>query len=72
MEKPNILIIMTDQLNGTLFPDGRPAPFLHVPNLNALADRSACFARNYTASPLCGPGAGVFYVRPAALTNGCL
>ena len=23
--------------HGTLFPDGRPAPFLHVPNLNALA-----------------------------------
>lgn len=60
MEKPNILIIMTDQLNGTLFPDGRPAPFLHVPNLNALADRSACFARNYTASPLCGPGRASF------------
>ena len=66
MEKPNILIIMTDQLNGTLFPDGRPAPFLHVPHLNALADRSVCFARNYTASPLCGPGG-----RPSCLAS-CL
>ena len=60
MSKPNILIIMTDQLNGTLFPDGRPAPFLHTPHLNALADRSVCFARNYTASPLCGPGRASF------------
>ncbi|EHI49439.1 choline-sulfatase [SAR116 cluster alpha proteobacterium HIMB100] len=60
MEKPNILIIMTDQLNGTLFPEGRPAPFLHTPHLNALADRSVCFAQNYTASPLCGPGRASF------------
>ena len=37
-EKPNILIIMVDQLNGTFFPDG-PAEFLHAPNLKALAAR---------------------------------
>ena len=36
MTKPNILIIMVDQLNGTLFPDG-PAEWLHAPNLKALA-----------------------------------
>jgi len=60
MAKPNILIIMTDQLNGTLFPNGRPAEFLHTPHLKALADRSVCFARNYTASPLCGPGRASF------------
>jgi choline-sulfatase len=40
---PNILVIMVDQLNGTLFPDG-PADFLHAPNLKALAARSARFA----------------------------
>ena len=34
--RPNILIIMVDQLTGTLFPDG-PADFLHAPNLAALA-----------------------------------
>ena len=39
MTKPNILIIMVDQLNGTLFPDG-PADWLHAPNLKALAARS--------------------------------
>ena len=37
MTSPNILILMVDQLNGTLFPDG-PAPFLHAPNLAALVD----------------------------------
>ena len=30
MRRPNILILMVDQLNGTLFPDG-PAGWLHAP-----------------------------------------
>ncbi|WP_265517243.1 choline-sulfatase [Nitratireductor luteus] len=59
MNRPNILIIMVDQLNGTLFPDG-PADFLHAPHLRALAARSARFANNYTASPLCAPGRAAF------------
>ena len=57
--RPNILIIMVDQLNGTLFPDG-PADWLHAPNLKALARRSVRFASNYTASPLCAPGRASF------------
>ena len=56
---PNFLIIMVDQLNGTLFADG-PADFLHAPNLKALAARSARFANNYTASPLCAPARASF------------
>jgi choline-sulfatase len=58
-EKPNLLIIMVDQLAGTLFPDG-PADFLHAPNLKALAARSARFANCYTASPLCAPARASF------------
>jgi choline-sulfatase len=57
--KPNILIVMVDQLNGTLFPDG-PADFLHAPHLKALAARSARFVNNYTASPLCAPARAAF------------
>ncbi|HET7411738.1 MAG TPA: sulfatase-like hydrolase/transferase, partial [Pararhizobium sp.] len=57
--RPNILIIMVDQLNGTLFPDG-PATWLHAPNLKALAERSVCFANNYTSSPLCAPARASF------------
>jgi choline-sulfatase len=53
--KPNILIVMVDQLSGTFFPDGGPADFLHTPNLKALAARSARFANAYTTSPLCLP-----------------
>jgi choline-sulfatase len=55
----NILILMVDQLNGTLFPDG-PADWLHTPNLRELADRSTRFANSYTASPLCAPGRASF------------
>ena len=59
MTRPNILILMVDQLNGTLFPDG-PADWLHAPNLKALAARSTRFANAYTASPLCAPGRAAF------------
>ena len=59
MTKPNILILMVDQLNGTLFPDG-PADWLHAPNLKALAARSIRFANAYTGSPLCAPGRASF------------
>ena len=58
-QKPNILIFMVDQLNGTLFPDG-PAEWLHAPNLKKLAERSTRFANCYTASPLCAPGRASF------------
>ncbi|MDT8345019.1 MAG: choline-sulfatase [Thermohalobaculum sp.] len=59
MTRPNILIFMVDQLNGTLFPDG-PAEWLHTPHLKALAARSARFANTYTATPLCAPGRASF------------
>jgi len=59
MARPNILILMVDQLNGTLFPDG-PASWLHTPNLRRLAERSTRFANAYTASPLCAPGRASF------------
>lgn len=58
-DKPNILIFMVDQLNGTFFPDG-PADWLHAPNLRALAQRSTRFSNTYTASPLCAPGRASF------------
>jgi len=58
-KKPNILIVMVDQLTGTLFPDG-PAPFLHVPNLHKLAQHSVRFGNAYTASPLCAPARASF------------
>ena len=59
MSAPNILIVMVDQLNGTLFPDG-PADWLHAPNLKKLAAKSTRFANTYTGSPLCAPGRASF------------
>ena len=59
MSTPNILILMVDQLNGTLFPDG-PADWLHAPNLKRLAASSVRFENCYTASPLCAPGRASF------------
>ena len=59
MTHPNILIVMVDQLNGTLFPDG-PADWLHAPHLKRLAARSVRFAKSYTASPLCAPARASF------------
>ncbi len=58
-KKPNILILIVDQLNGRLFPDG-PADWLHAPNLKRLAARSVRFANAYTGSPLCAPGRASF------------
>ena len=58
-QKPNILILMVDQLAGTLFDDG-PATFLHAPNLRRLAAHSLRFANAYTASPLCAPARAAF------------
>ena len=59
MTRPNILILMVDQLTGTLFPDG-PDAFLHAPNLKRLAARSVRFANTYTPSPLCAPARAAF------------
>ena len=70
MKSPNILILMADQLNGTLFPDG-PADFLHTPHLKALAARSARYRNCYTASPLCAP-VRVLYGRTIAQPHPCL
>ncbi|AJY45231.1 choline-sulfatase [Martelella endophytica] len=57
--RPNILVLMVDQLAGTLFPDG-PADFLHTPNLKKLAARSTRFKNAYTSSPLCAPARASF------------
>ena len=59
MTQPNILVLMVDQLTGTLFADG-PADWLHAPNLRRLAARSVRFSRAYCPSPLCGPSRASF------------
>jgi choline-sulfatase len=57
--RPNIVIVMVDQLTGTLFPDG-PAAFLVVPNLRRLFAGGVRFANTYCPSPLCAPSRSAF------------
>jgi choline-sulfatase len=57
--RPNFLILMVDQMTGTLCPDG-PADFLHTPHLKALAEAALRFRNCYTPSPLCLPSRASF------------
>lgn len=57
--RPNFLILMVDQMTGTLCPDG-PARFLQTPHLKALAERALRFSNCYTPSPLCLPSRASF------------
>ncbi|MBZ9559825.1 MULTISPECIES: choline-sulfatase [unclassified Modicisalibacter] len=69
MKRPNILVLMADQVNGTLFEDG-PADFLHLPHLKKLAERAARFNRAYTSSYLCAPGRAAFMSGQLPSRNG--
>jgi len=67
--KPNILLIMVDQLNGTWFPDG-PADFLKTPVLRQLAHESVRFTTTYCPSPLCAPSRASFMSGQLPSRNG--
>lgn len=57
--KPNILVVMVDQLAPAVLPI-YGHPFVHAPNLAALAGRGVVFERAYCASPLCSPSRVAF------------
>jgi len=54
MRRPNILMVMTDQMAAPVLPfhGGKVAK---APHLQALADRGLLFERAYTNAPLCAP-----------------
>lgn len=54
MSRPNVLIVIADQVNGRLFEDG-PADFLQVPHLRQWFKQAFHFSHAYTGSPLCSP-----------------
>ena len=66
MSRPNILVLMVDQLNGTLFPDG-PADWLHTPALKALAAPLAPLRPGLYRLAALRAGPGELHDRPAAL-----
>jgi arylsulfatase A-like enzyme len=65
IEKPNIIIIMADQLRIDAI--GR-----YTPNINKLMDESVAFERAYCASPLCVPARGAFFTGKYPNENGSL
>jgi choline-sulfatase len=75
MRKPNILMIMADQLSAPVLPfHGNPV--LKAPHLQALADRSTVFDNAYCNFPLCAPArfsllAGQYATRIGAFDNAC-
>ena len=54
MPRPNLLLIMVDQLAAAWLPSyGHPV--VQAPNLAALGREGVVFEHAYTASPLCAP-----------------
>lgn len=64
-QKPNIIIIMADQLRHDFVGQ-------HTPNLNQLIQDSISFEKTYCVSPLCVPSRGAFFTGTYPTTNHCL
>ena len=75
MKKPNILLIMADQLSAPVLPfHGNVA--VKTPHLQALAEQSVVFDNAYCNFPLCAPArfsllAGQFATEIGAFDNAC-
>ena len=54
-ERPNILFIISDDLNTRIGPYVDPGMKLHTPNLDRLASEGVRFMRAYSQYPVCGP-----------------
>ena len=67
-EKPNVLLIMADDLNTALSGYGHPQ--CKTPNLDRLARRGTSFTRAYCQFPLCGPSRASIMTGLYPLTNG--
>lgn len=57
-ERPNILVIVCDDLNTHVQPSGYPS--IQTPTLSALAAESMAFNRTYCQYPVCGPSRASF------------
>ena len=53
-ERPNILLIYTDQQNMNAM-SAAGNPYLHTPNMDRIASQGVLFKNSYCTSPVCGP-----------------
>lgn len=58
-QKPNILLIMADQMHKYAL--GAVTPYVKTPNLDRLAQEGALFLNAYSNNPVCGPFRGILY-----------
>lgn len=68
-QKPNILMIMADQLSPRFLPMFHEAGKAKVPHLAELANESVIFENCYCNSPLCAPSRACFYTGQKITTN---
>ncbi|MFK8029349.1 MAG: choline-sulfatase [Gammaproteobacteria bacterium] len=69
MPSANILIIMVDQMSGTLL-DRPLVDAVHMPNIRKLMARGTTFTNAYSSSPLCTPARGSFMTGQLPSRNG--
>jgi arylsulfatase A-like enzyme len=70
--RPNILVILVDQMRAPQwFPDAAQLAAL-LPNLDALRARSTAFGSHYSASNMCTPSRGVLTTGLYSHQTGCL
>lgn len=69
-DKPNILVIMADQLTPFLL-GAYGHPNIKTPNIDRLASEGTCFNSAYTASPICVPARAGFMTGRYTSRIGC-
>lgn len=78
MDRPNVLLVMTDQQRGDCLgadphvpTDSHGDPLVFTPNLDALAEAGVLFARNYAPTPSSIPARRCLRTGQTPSTNGC-
>ena len=69
-DRPNILFVVSDDLNTRIGPYVDPSLDLHTPNLDRLAAEGVRFTRAYAQYPVCGPSRASFMSGLYPETNG--
>jgi len=69
-QRPNILFVISDDLNTRIGPYVEPSLGLHTPALDRLAAEGVSFTRAYSQFPVCGPARASFMSGLYPETNG--